>query len=248
MRPFLAPKIEISFCRLWLIELLKKHKMSPFGFRARKWLRLVWPFQSCFTLWRVLFVKLSIYCLISNLGGLVTNSFIMERPTKSERGNWDLQNPQPWCLSGLVYWTRYSHLNSPNFTEKYIDARTVCLAIHSPRVATPSRLTKGKLGEGVPFFGHVETQTMQTADGADYADCADCADWVLFLYLFRNFLVKFYYSSLLPLNMCTDVYLQGSWVGNEKVTGPCLPADVKAVSRVLLAAPLSRRSEHDGGR
>ena len=49
----------------------------------------------------------------------------------------------------------------------------MCLAIHSPRVATPSRLTKGKLGEGVPFFGHVETQTMQTADGADYADCAD---------------------------------------------------------------------------
>ena len=66
----------------------------------------------------------------------------------------------------------------------------MCLAIHSPRVATPSRLTKGKLGEGVPFFGLVETQTMQT-----------------------------------------DVYLQGSWVGNEKVTGPCLPADVKAVSR-----------------
>ena len=49
----------------------------------------------------------------------------------------------------------------------------MCLAIHSPRVATPSRLTKGKLGEGVPFFGHVETQTMQTADGADYVDCAD---------------------------------------------------------------------------
>ena len=164
----------------------------------------------------------------------------MERPTKSERGNWDLQNPQPWCLSGLVYWTRYSHLNSPNFTEKYIDVRTVCLAIHSPRVATPSRLTKGKLGEGVPFFGHFETQTMQTADGADYADCADCADWVLFLYLFLNFLVKFYYSSLLPLNMCTDVYLQGSWVGNEKVTGSCLPADVKAVSRAFSCAAFTQ--------
>ena len=30
--------------------------------------------------------------------------------------------------------------------------------------------------------------------------------------------------------MCTDVYLQGSSVGNEKITGSCLPADVKAVS------------------
>ena len=174
----------------------------------------------------------------------------MERPTKSERGNWDLQNPQPWCLSGLVYWTRYSHLNSPNFTEKYIDARTVCLAIHSPRVATPSRLTKGKLGEGVPFFGHVETQTMQTADGADYADCADCADWVLFLYLFRNFLVKFYYSSLLPLNMCTDVYLQGVMGRKCESHRPMFTGRCKSsfACCVLLAAPLSRRSEHDGGR
>ena len=36
-------------------------------------------------------------------------------------------------------------------------------------------------------------------------------------------------------HMCTDVYLQGSWVwvGNEKITGSCLPADVKAVSRAF---------------
>ena len=31
-------------------------------------------------------------------------------------------------------------------------------------------------------------------------------------------------------HMCTDVYLQGSSVGNEKITGSCLHADVKAVS------------------
>ena len=37
-------------------------------------------------------------------------------------------------------------------------------------------------------YGHVETQTMQTADCADRADCAD---WVLFFYLYLNFLVKF---------------------------------------------------------
>ena len=30
--------------------------------------------------------------------------------------------------------------------------------------------------------------------------------------------------------MCTDVYLQGSSVGNEKITCSFLPADVKAVS------------------
>ena len=33
--------------------------------------------------------------------------------------------------------------------------------------------------------GHAETQTMQTAD------CADCTDWVLFFYLYLNFLVEF---------------------------------------------------------
>ena len=32
--------------------------------------------------------------------------------------------------------------------------------------------------------------------------------------------------------MCTDVYLQGSSVGNEKITGSCLPAGVKAVFQI----------------
>ena len=49
-------------------------------------------------------------------------------------------------------------------------------------------------------------------------------------------------------HMCTDVYLQGSWLGNEKVTGSCLPADVIKQFCVLLAALLSRSSKHDGGR
>ena len=72
---------------------------------------------------------------------------------------------------------------------------------------------------------------LQTGDCANRADCADCADWVLFFYLYLNFLVKydFYYSFLLPLimctvhhhHMCTDVYLQGSWIGNEKIMGSC---------------------------
>ena len=69
---------------------------------------------------------------------------------------------------------------------------------------------------------------------ADRADCADFADWV--------------YSFLLPLimctvhhyHMCTDVYLQGSWVGNEKITGSCLPADVKAVSRAFSSAAFTQ--------
>ena len=43
----------------------------------------------------------------------------------------------------------------------------------------------------VVLSGHVETQTIQTADCADRADCEDCADWVLFFYLYLNFLVKF---------------------------------------------------------
>ena len=43
-------------------------------------------------------------------------------------------------------------------------------------------------------------------------------------------------------HMCTDVYLQGSWVGNEKITGSCLPADVKVVSRAFSCAA-SRRSK-----
>ena len=36
-------------------------------------------------------------------------------PTKSERGNQDLQSPQFWCLSGL-YLTRYGHSKIPNLT------------------------------------------------------------------------------------------------------------------------------------
>ena len=39
---------------------------------------------------------------------------------------------------------------------------------------------------------------------------------------------------------CTDVYLQGSWVGNEKITGSCLPADVKAVSRAFSCAAFTQ--------
>ena len=39
---------------------------------------------------------------------------------------------------------------------------------------------------------------------------------------------------------CTDVYLQGSWVGNEKITGSCLPADVKAVSCAFSCAAFTQ--------
>ena len=51
------------------------------------------------------------------------------------------------------------------------------------------------------------------------------------------------------LNMCTDVYLQGSWLRNEKIAGSCLLADVKAVSRTFSCVALTlERSKHDGGR
>ena len=40
-------------------------------------------------------------------------------------------------------------------------------------------------------------------------------------------------------HMCTDVYLQGSSVGNEKITGSCLPADVKAVSPAFSCAAIT---------
>ena len=41
-------------------------------------------------------------------------------------------------------------------------------------------------------------------------------------------------------HMCTDVYLQGSWVGNEKIMGSCLPADVKAVARAFSCAAFTQ--------
>ena len=46
-------------------------------------------------------------------------------------------------------------------------------------------------------------------------------------------------------HMCTDVYLQGSWVGNKKITGSCLPADVKAVS-TCLAVPKALELREEG--
>ena len=39
---------------------------------------------------------------------------------------------------------------------------------------------------------------------------------------------------------CTDVYLPGSWVGNEKITGSWLPADVKAVSLAFSCAAFTQ--------
>ena len=108
-------------------------------------------------------------------------------------------------------------------------------------------------------FGHVETQTMQTADcrlGRPSRLCRLCRLSVIFLlvppfsskiFTIVSCFFSLYMCTVHHHHMCTDVYLQGSWVGNEKMTGSCLPADVKAV-RVLLAAPLSHRSEHDGGR
>ena len=53
---------------------------------------------------------------------------------------------------------------------------------------------------------------------ADCADRADCADWVLFFYLYLNFVVKFYYSFLLPLIMCT--------VHHHHMLHWCVPARV----------------------
>ena len=84
---------------------------------------------------------------------------------------------------------------------------------------------------------------------ADCADRADCSDWVLFFLLVPQFSSKIFtivscFPSLCALCItiicCTDVYLQGSSVGNEKITGSCLPADVKAVSCAFSCAAFTQ--------
>ena len=84
---------------------------------------------------------------------------------------------------------------------------------------------------------------------ADCADRADCSDWVLFFLLVPQFSSKILtivscFPSLCTLCItiicCTDVYLQGSLVGNEKITGSCLPADVKAVSCAFSCAAFTQ--------
>ena len=51
------------------------------------------------------------------------------------------------------------------------------------------------------------------------------------------------------LNVCTDVYLQGSWLRNEKIAASCLLADVKALSRAFgCVAFTQERSEHEDGK
>ena len=97
-------------------------------------------------------------------------------------------------------------------------------------------------------FGHVETQTMQAADCRLCRPCRLCRLSVLFLlvpqFSSKNFTIVSYFLSLCALCItiicCTDVYLQGSWVGNEKITGSCLPADVKAVSRAFSCAAFTQ--------
>ena len=107
-------------------------------------------------------------------------------------------------------------------------------------------------------FGHVETQTMRAADcRLQTADCRLCRLCrpcrlcrlsVMFLlvpqFSSENFTIVSYFLSLCALCItiicCTDVYLQGSWVGNEKITGSCLPADVKAVSRAFSCAAFTQ--------
>ena len=96
---------------------------------------------------------------------------------------------------------------------------------------------------------------------ADHADCRLCRSpcrlcrpSVIFLlvpqFSSKIFTIVSCFLSLCALCItiicCTDVYLQGSLVGNEKIMGSCLPADVKAVSRAFSCAAF--RSEHDGGR
>ena len=97
--------------------------------------------------------------------------------------------------------------------------------------------------------GHVETQTMQTANCRLCRPCRQCRLSVIFL-LVAQFSTKIFtivscFLSLCALCItiicCTDVYLQGSWVGNEKITGSCLPADVKAVSRAFSCAAFTQK-------
>ena len=99
--------------------------------------------------------------------------------------------------------------------------------------------------------GNVETQTMQTADCRLCRPCRLCRLCrlsVIFL-LVPQFSSKLFTivscflllcALCITIICCTDVYLQGSWVGNEKTTGSCLPADVKAVSRAFSYAAFTQ--------
>ena len=96
--------------------------------------------------------------------------------------------------------------------------------------------------------GHVETQTMQTVNCRLCRPCRLCRLSVIFLlvpqFSSKTFTIVSCFLSLCALCItiicCTDVYLQGSWVGNEKITGSCLPADVKAVSRAFSCAAFTQ--------
>ena len=95
---------------------------------------------------------------------------------------------------------------------------------------------------------HVEMQTMQTAD------CRLCRPFRLrrlciLSVIFSQFSSKTFtivscFLTLCALCItiicCTDVYLQGSWVENKKITGSCLPADVKAVTHAFSRAAFTQ--------
>ena len=93
--------------------------------------------------------------------------------------------------------------------------------------------------------GHVETQTMQTADCRLYRLCRLSVIFLLVpQFSSKIFTIVSCFPSLCALCItiicCTDVYLQGSWVGNEKIMGSCLPADVKVVSRAFSCAAFTQ--------
>ena len=61
-------------------------------------------------------------------------------------------------------------------------------------------------------MGRHTVQTVQTVQTECY-----------FLVQHYSFLLPFIMCTVHHHRMCTDVYLQGSWIGDEKITGSCLP-------------------------
>ena len=156
---------------------------------------------------------------------------------------------RPYCLSSLARiwsldgWLRWTWC---------VSELVIRVSLRQPNVHEPIQLlTWGlSLGSCSCYFKHgpVETQTMQTADCRLCRPCRLCRLSVIFLlvpqFSSKSFTIVSCFLSLCALCItiicCTDVYLQGWWVGNEKITGSCLPADVKAVSRAFSCAAFTQ--------
>ena len=144
-------------------------------------------------------------------------------------------------------------MNQPWTAGGFVCNVSISLSFPAPTSSTDVNLNNKKIIV-TPMIESLRTRSCWNADHADYRLCRPCRLCrlcrlnVIFLLVpqFSSKLFTIVSCSLslcalyITIICCTDVYLQGLWVGNKKIAGSCLLADVKAVSRAFSCAAFTQ--------